>query len=509
MMTLFAILYKQLFRNIIYGKTRKPGFIKKYYFALFIFFTHSFCAFTQTLDINRANDFINAVINNNDDLWKFVSETDLEKSSILGIDYGVKHKFLIGRDIDENIKSEILKAGLKYDLKIENTDSDHSILEFTVPGKKYSQKYFFSNGYMISPESYYTRGWMRVESAHMVFLAGNPGLLNECAVNAMEDFLVRVCDLLEINKNILAENKIHYVLCSGMEEIEKITGYKSLGMCDLAFDYVISTFPCHYHELSHLLMNYKLHKIPLYTNPFLQEGFAVAMGGRGGREPYIIHDVGYFLARSGFYDYRELLNRQKFAGVDASISYPLCGLYNLFLIKTIGMEKYLDIYRKYSANLNDVNLSEIRAEDLPDENIWKKYLDSGYRSGAIVPAADDKPERQLVKTAYFILGDCDSSYKIGVRDTVFLTDKNPTPAYLCGRFKELFPSRVYNGEKYAIIAGENEILIYNLYTNNLIADYTPSLAIPPADILKVNGFCFFCIPKRIFDGELSGYKPVH
>ena len=460
--------------------------------------------YTQALGENRAKEFINALISDSESINKYILPAELEKSDRLGIKYNdIKNKFLIGNDIDESIKSGVLKSGLKYNIAINKTDNVYSVLEFSIPDRNYFKKYFFQNEYLVSQVYYYTHNWKRIESKHLIYIVSDESILNEYALNSMENFLNNECEILKIDKTEFEKNKIHYVLCKDQDEIEKITGYKSLGMCDLAYDYVLSTFPCHYHELSHLLLNYKLKNISLYTNTFLQEGFAVAMGGRGGREPYIIHNVGYFLARSGFADYRELLNWQKFKGEDASISYPLSGLYNLFLIRNLGIDKYLDLYKKYSTGEKEIELSEISVKDLPDENEWNLFLNRKFKPQEIALPEDNKYENIIYKTDNLIICDSYGYYEIGIKDTAFLKEKNPPQGYICSRFKELFPGKNYTGEKYAFISDAKEILIYNLYTNNLIMNYVPYFSIPPVKEKTPDGFFIFMIAKHVFGEELK------
>lgn len=459
---------------------------------------------SQDLGVRKAGDFVEALINNSEDLEKYVLPEELELSKRLGISYeGVQNKFLIGYDLDDEIRVGLIskKFQYKYDVKIlENGDN---VLVFSVPEKNYEKKYYFKNGLWISQVSYFIQGWKKTESEHFIFVTSETDLINDYAVNKMEEFLLRECELLKIDERKLRENKIYYVLCKNQDEIEKVTGYKSLGMCDLAFDYVISTFPCHYHELSHLIMNFKLQNISLYTNPFLQEGFAVAMGGRGGREPGIIHNVGYFLAKSGFADYKDFLNRQKFFSEDASIGYPICGVYNLFLIKEIGIEKYLELYKKYSTDKNKINESEISVKNLPDESEWKNFIDSEYKVQGINLDDKSEPGNIVLKNDEIMMSDIGDYYRIGVKDTVLLKENNPPENYISNKFREIFPNSKYAGEKYLIIAGEKEILIYNLYTNNLLADYVPSFSISPVEIKRSGEYYYFNVKKSIFD---SGIK---
>jgi hypothetical protein len=154
----------------------------------------------------------------------------------------------------------------------------------------------------------------------------------------------------------------------------RLTGYSARGMYDLANDYIISAYNCHYHEIAHLLMNYKLKSLSLYTLPLFQEGFAVAYGGRGGKEPAAILEMGLFMVKSQFLDYDSLLNKAGFNQYDASVSYPVAGLYTQFLIETIGIEKYLDLYTNYTAAASEIDRLQINSNNLPSGRDWQVFL---------------------------------------------------------------------------------------------------------------------------------------
>lgn len=477
---------------------------KKFISFLFIIvILFSGCIYSQGLTGERADEFIKAVIGGDINLDKFILPEELAISNRLGITFeNVEHKYLVGYDIDKNIKSGILNNNLKYNLEIKDLTDNYSCLEFTIPEKNYFKKFYFYNGYFVSPVKYFARNWMRFESNYFIYLVSDPASFNSYALDNMEKFLLKEGELLNIDKEKLSRNKIYYILCRDQDEIEKITGYKSLGMYDLAFDYVISTFICHYHELSHMLMNFKLQKISLYTNPFLQEGFAVAMGGRGGREPHVILDIGYYLLKSGFADYKELLNRKNFFAEDASIGYAVSGLYNKFLIEKNGIDNYISLYKKYSFDESQINESALSPDDLPGINEWNNYINNEYKLNGIVPYTKNVPT-VYKKDLLLTMSVEGSDYIIGLKDTVLLSVKNPPENYTSSRFKEIFPGKKYSGEKYLLTANSKEILLYNLYTNNLMADYISSFSIPPAKIKPKDGFLYFKLPKKFFDEDIS------
>ena len=119
-------------------------------FVLFI----SHCAFSQT----NPEKFVKALINNSDNIRDFVDESELTRSERLGMTYtGVKDKFLIGYDIDEQVKSDLKEGRLLYDVKEKTLEDNYSQVEFSVPSIKYSKLFYFRDGKFISPTTYLTR----------------------------------------------------------------------------------------------------------------------------------------------------------------------------------------------------------------------------------------------------------------------------------------------------------------------------------------------------------------
>lgn len=149
---------------------------------------------------------------------------------------------------------------------------------------------------IIFPSNYYSQGWKTTESRFFKFYISTPELFNAYTAERLDNFVLKMSSVLEYSEEDLAlleKEKIFYYFCKDDFEIEKLSGFKTLGIYNLASDLIITTYNCHYHEICHLLMNYKIKNVPLFTHPLLQEGFAVAYGGRGGREPIIQHFIIY------------------------------------------------------------------------------------------------------------------------------------------------------------------------------------------------------------------------
>ena len=193
-------------------------------------------------------------------------------------------------------------------------------LTITIPTLNLKREYFLKDSFLFNSAYYHSRNWKTITTDHFKFFVSDETLFNDYSINLLENFINRMTEILsftETERNQLKEKKIFYFLCKDEEEIQKVTGFATRGIFILAQDYVITTYNTHYHELLHFLINYKLRKLPLYTHPFLQEGFAVAFGGRGGLDAHTISEMGVFLIKSGFANYKELLSKLDFQKTDA------------------------------------------------------------------------------------------------------------------------------------------------------------------------------------------------
>ena len=461
---------------------------------------------SQALSRDQADSFIQSLITNNN-IDSFADQSELEISNRLGIQYeDVDNKFLISYDIEDSIKNRIKRNELDYTIEVIDLEGDYSKIIFSIQELSYKKEFFFKGQKYISPLSYYTRDWKRIESKHFRFLISDTTLFNSYCIDNLENFLLRIAGLLNFGDEKLREleaHKIYYLLCKDEEEIELLTEFYTRGMYNLAYDFIITTFNSHYHELLHLLMNFKLQRLPLYTHPFFQEGFAVAFGGRGGKEPDVILSLGSFLYNSKMLDYSSLLSKEGFRKVNVSLSYPVSGLYNKFLIEQIGIERYLELYRKYSGTADEVERMKIDESELPERATWHGFL-VHYSQKKAMDFENSKTRTQLIYdgASARIFEDL-QSYYFNMRDTLLIGADANWQEYQSKKFHGFFGNREYQGEKYLILANASEISIYNLYTNNLIANYVSSFSDTHSPIPSENGLYYFTVRKYIFDAELK------
>jgi hypothetical protein len=448
---------------------------------------------TEKLD---TESFLSALLRRDRTLQRWVHQDEIKKAARLGISYhGAFEKTLIGSDLPNDIAEAILRGEITTETHVETLEENYSRLTLSLPSFHKTYSFYFHQSKLISRLSYYTKNWNKCESRYFTVLAKDMLHFSPYCIrklDAFTDSMLRVLQCSAEEKARLANGKIIYALCANEADIETLTGYQTNGIALLSSDAVASLVPYHTHELAHLLINFcintKQNGVSLYTHPFFQEGFAVALGGRAEREAAVMLGLGSFLFRSGFLSVAELTKANGFYEQDASLSYPAAGLYNKFLLTTLGMEKYLTLYLKYSFTESAHLKEEIAAADLPNESLWQAYLNAN-RFHTIQPetaqrATTVKRANELAAPNGNRLMRVGEKIYAAMRDTLCLKLKAGYEASGKRAFQKLFLSRAYRGEKYVLIANEKEIALYNLWNGNLMAlraaafslpDETPSL----------------------------------
>ena len=105
----------------------------------------------------------------------------------------------------------------------------------------------------------------------------------------------------------------------------------------------------------------------------------------------------------------------------------------------------------------------------------------------------------ITKQTDFEVYENQKEYICRIKDTLLISTPTTIPNFRSKIFSQHFPNRKYNSEKYLIIANQNEISVYNLFSNNLIGKYIASFLIPPKTVPYKEGFYEFVINKDLFD----------
>ncbi|HEY3250125.1 MAG TPA: hypothetical protein VGK25_03300 [Ignavibacteria bacterium] len=427
--------------------------------------------FSQTIN----NPFIEALINNKENITDYVDKDELARSERLNIQYNdVRYKWLISFDIPDGVKAGFREGKYNYSLQQLQLENGFSVVTLAVPSVNYIQKFYFLNDKFVSPSGYFTRNWIEKESKYFKFRISEPKYFNDYCIKRLDWFVDSLCGLLEVEperQKLLEEEKIYYTFCKDENEVEKITGYRSKGITLLAADEIVTAYQTHFHEIAHLLINFKLRNPGLYTLPFFMEGFAVAVGGRGGMAPNVVTDLGYYLQQTHFLSYDSILTNESFYREDANMTYAVSGLYNSFLLKELGGKEYLDLYSKVNGNLDQVRNIQVSDIKLPPGEKFMSFVNDYYSNRSILFL--NKPDILLPDLEGKKFTRMNGYYLFEWRNVSNITVQEFNYAdYISRQFQDLFPDKQYNIEMYSIITEKNKtIRAYNLLNDELIALY--------------------------------------
>ncbi len=379
----------------------------------------------------------------------------------------------------------------------------------------------------------FARGWPALGTKYVDLYIGDSTLINNHALKELDDFIEHAAKQLgisDIRLEQLKEQRVVYYICNE-DQIEALTGFKTEGMYDLAVDHVFSQHLPHKHELVHFLVNYRLQNLPLYTLPLLQEGLAVALGGRWGKSPEVVMQLGDILLKNEFVDINSLLTFDGFyLGTNsAEMSYPVAGLLADLIISEHGMDKFLALYRLVSDNQNRVmamNGDDFKLNKIPavlgisyDELMTafnkyrERYMSVGMRPGADI--INDKNTLHFNGQGWNLdIATDGGDYSIhydgpdGATCRIFLAEKN-NPAektYQSWMFAEQNPGAQYHGERFGIVFNGDEAGLYDFYLNCLLAKYVYGFAPDSSYKSGAGSGIAFRFDRALLPGTLGDYE---
>ena len=442
----------------------------------------------------------------------FISTEDLGTSSRLGITYeGIDAKALISWEMSPTNIRELTRRGIRGNFSIVKIGNDVSKLAVFPGDASATQSWTFENQKLVSSILAQTRSWSTIESEHFRFIISDSTRFHPANIQLLENFLARMSALLDLSaqdQELLAEEKIIYCFCKDKDEIKQLTGHAPRGMYVLSHDIIMSTYSAHLHELAHLLINFKLRSLNLYTHPLLLEGFAVSTGGRGGKTPEILSQLGTFLLNSEWVSIGDLTSASGFYSQNASISYPCSGTYVGYLIEALGIEKFLKLYQNYGAGSPELIPDKFYVSELQDDGNWDKYLRAKSSQKSIRPL-DSKQISNLNSPFAFHRSDQSASIWFGVPDQSLYDVSASQSGYSSFLFEELMPQKKYSGSRYYIRASESEVGVYDLYTNTMIAFYALAFSDEPLPVTTKDSLFYFEIDADTFGEGLQALRPTY
>lgn len=179
----------------------------------------------------------------------------------------------------------------------------------------------------------------------------------EVQVAPLDSCLIAMATRLGVGPGPMARlerEKFGYLLASPAD-VELLAGAPTVGVANLEQDVVVTSHPCHAHELAHLLLNFWLEELPLFTLPLLQEGAATCLGGRWGRHPRVLDHLGRTVLTDGFVSLDQLLTRRDFHAQSADLTYAPAGVFFCFLLDRYGSDGVRRAYLAGSGTAAEVS----------------------------------------------------------------------------------------------------------------------------------------------------------
>ena len=386
--------------------------------------------------------------------------------------------------------------------------------------------------YLCSRLHFYTRDWTSIQTRYTNVYFSDSSKINDYALSELDRSIDKLGNRLEIKRERMKDlerNKINYYLCDD-HQIEMITGYKIQGMTNLQLDAIVTGHLPHNHELTHLMINYALEKLPLYTLPVLQEGIACNLGGRWGKAPSVIFYWGNVSLEFGLAELENILTHDGFTHGTGSLdaSYAVSSLFVKSLIDYFGMEKFRLLYLELSGSndfIRSLTETDIISKtentfDISWEDINKRFavIAQNYRYSGIIPCKvpSGKPEYNLSSESFIAnTWNLDTLYIFQIRfmkqssGGLILLDENRSANhynYTSRVFADHLPDVNYNNQIYGIQFSASEVGLYNYLTDILLAKYvssfTPDINYWNPDYSTIT----FSLRKSLLDKDISDYQ---
>ena len=244
------------------------------------------------------------------------------------------------------------------------------------------------------------------------------------------------------------------------------------------------------------------------------EGFAVAVGGRGGMAKRVVLDIGYYLQKSGSLTYDSIITNEGFYKEDASMTYPIAGLYNAFLLKELGGKGYIDHYKNANSNLDFIKTITSTSLALPDNSKFDDFLKTCDKKQMINLQFRECLSKARNDCGEFV--EFDSSYCFNIECNylyLFPEEGNTMPGYESRLYEER-TNKKYNDAVFLLNVDSSYVKVYNCYSNEIIFSYDINFSLEHLQVpsgwpqigdfyVKPLRFYSFSLAKSVFDVKFS------
>jgi hypothetical protein len=237
--------------------------------------------------------------------------------------------------------------------------------------------------------------------------------------------------------------------------------------------------------------------VGLFVSPLLQEGVAVRFGGRWGRAPEALREMGGYTLRADLLTLDDLLTWDGFHGNPADLTYAPAGIVAGRLLDRLGASAFLELYRESSGTLPQVQAVTVeQAQSRIAAALGTSFEEfaadfardtRGPIAGDLDPAGEaialgdtiaivKSPGQQvrITREGEWLAFDVEST--AGEAGGALLLKRGDCAADKCvagaGRlFAEQLPGLAYQGERAAFIFDAREIGLYDFDCDLLLAKH--------------------------------------
>jgi hypothetical protein len=355
--------------------------------------------------------------------------------------------------------------------------------------------------YLTSRIWWETKSWRTRDTHYIRLYMMDTTLVNDVALAEMDRFVDSLFSLFQATpeqRTLLTKQKILYFF-AGKETVQTLSAYDVHGVSYRPLDAVITSHLPHEHELTHVVADFVLSPLPMYSLAVLQEGLATACGGRWGKSPRVVLGLGAYILQSGLVAPDAILTDSGFHGDAATsdLAYAAAGVLTRFLVESLGWKHFSVLYRRFSgpqpyvAGLSQSEIERVLVEvtGQPWDGLVRSCIaianESADHEAGIWPATPahsagpvifESTTDSLTLRLFAVDSDLylETSGLAAEREHGLVLTAKPAPAptgYRSTLFAEHWPTVAYKGEAVGIVLEKTEAGIYDYRTNTLLAKF--------------------------------------
>ncbi len=459
--------------------------LKRFIASIFILCTILFCLEAIASERNSNTLNISAQVwDKPDSITDFLAATRDHNSNKHSISYNIPYnKFLIGNIALKDYSQENPQLKVSHPLVKVEDSYYHNYTE--VNGQRGYEFYILENK-VFSRVDYFTRSWEQLDSEYLTFHFPQDWPIPQEAMQILDKRIESFFTYFPQGNHELDSlrvKKLDYFYCPDLDTIEDLTSYKTRGIFLLNQEYIVSTYPAHFHEVTHFLINYYLKSNELYTHTFLQEGLAVAIGGRGGHSTQALMEAGKFLIDTGMVNYSDYNDVESFRAEHPSLSYPVAGLLTRVMLDHYTPQEYLALYKKYSNSTG--NFSEITELNWLTKDLIDDYVkDNSFRT--VFFSVDEDDFRNIYNNENLNVSVSKEMLQFKCKGNINFD------------FKDNSFNERENG-RYSLNCSDQEIKLTDNLLDEVISSWSINFTLSDEQIPFVNGYYQFYLDKDVFD----------